>query len=89
MRLALESLTVTPLLVLSDSRAASEVVKHAAECGHARTADLWKVVNLPGKCASVGMYLRFGWVKAHVGIDGNERADALAKMVCSVGGPVG
>ena len=89
MRLALESLTVVPLLVLFDSRAAIAAVKNAARCRHARTADLWEVVNLAGEWALAWMDLRFGWVKAHVGIGGNERADALAKAGCSGGGPVG
>ena len=72
MRLVLESLTVVPLLVLSDSRAVIAAVKNTADCGHARTVDLREVVNLGGEWASAGMDLRFGWVKAHVGIQGNE-----------------
>ena len=88
MRLTLESLKLAPLLVLSDSRAAIAAVKNAAECGHARTADLREVVNLAGEWASAGMDLRFGWVKAHIGIEGNERANALAKVGCSVGSPL-
>ena len=87
MKLALESLTAAPLLILSDSQAAIAAVRNAAECGHAGTADLRGVVNMVDEWASAGMDLHFGWVKAHVGIEGNGRADALAKMGCSVGGP--
>ena len=29
-----------------------------------------------------GLTTRFGWCKAHVGIDGNERVDAFAKAGC-------
>ena len=47
-RLALESLTVAPLLVLFDSQAAIAAVNNAAECGHASTADLREVVNMAG-----------------------------------------
>ena len=87
MKLALESLTAAPFLILSDSQAAIAAVRNAAECGHAGTADLRAVVNMVDEWASAGMDLHFGWVKAHVGIEGNGRADALAKMGCSVGGP--
>ena len=86
MRLALESLPVTPLLVLSDSKAALAAVRNAASAGMARTADLRRVVNLVGEWALAGAELRFGWVKAHVGVHGNERADALAKAGCERGG---
>ena len=88
MRLALESLPVTPLLVLLDSKAALAAVRTAAVAGMARTADLRKVVDLVGSWAVAGTVLRFGWVKAHVGVWGNERADALAKAGCAGGGPI-
>ena len=87
MRLGVESLSVAPLLVLSDSQAAIAAVRNAAECGHVRTADLRGVVNLAGEWGSAGVDFPFGWVKAHVGIDGHERANALSKMVCSMVGP--
>ena len=85
-RLALESLPVAPLLVLSDSRAALAAVRNAASSGEARTADLRRVVNLVGEWVFAGAELRFGWVKAHVGVQGNERADALAKAGCEKDG---
>ena len=88
MRLALESLPVTPLLVLSDSKAALAAVRNAALAGMARTADLRKVVDLVGSWTVAGTDHRFGWVKAHVGVWGNERADALAKAGCAGGGPM-
>ena len=46
MRLALESLPVAPLLVLSDSEAALAAVRNAPSPGRARTADLKRVVDL-------------------------------------------
>ena len=85
-RLALESLPKVPLLVLSDSRAALAAVRSAASAGVARTADLRRVVDQVGEWALEGVPLRFGWVKAHVGVLGNERADALAKAGCAGGG---
>ena len=82
MRLALESLSVAPLLVLSDSEAALAAVRNAASAGRARTTDLKRVVDLVGEWVMAGEEIRFGWVKAHVGVWGNQRADALAKRGC-------
>ena len=87
MRLALESLPKVPLLVLSDWRAALAAVRSAASAGVARTADLRRVVDQVGEWALEGVPLRFCWVKAHVWVLGNERADALAKAGCAGGGP--
>ena len=86
MRLVLEAQPVVPLLVLSDSRAVLAAVKNAAGVGMARTADLRAVVDLVGTWDEAGVELRFGWVKAHAGVWGNERADALAKAGCGGGG---
>ena len=49
MRLALESLPVAPLVMLSDSQAAISVVCNAAAGGWVRTADLKAVVDAIGK----------------------------------------
>ena len=87
MRLALESLPVAPLLVLSDSRAALAAVRNTVSIGVARTAELRRVVDLVGEWALAGAELHFEWVKAHVGVQGNERADALAKAGCEKDGP--
>ena len=48
MRLALDSVAVSPVLVLSDSQAAIAAVRNAAACGSARTADLGAVVDIVG-----------------------------------------
>ena len=46
MRLALESVRVSPVLVLSDSQAAIASVQNAAACGSARSADFRAVVDV-------------------------------------------
>ena len=61
-------------------------MRNAASSAVARTADLRRVVNLVGEWAFAGAELRFGWVKAHVRVQGNERADALAKAGCEKDG---
>ena len=48
MRRALESVTVSPVLVVSDSQAAIASVRNAVACGSARTADLRAVVDMVG-----------------------------------------
>lgn len=66
MQLALQSLPMAPMLVLSDLRAAIASVRNAAACGHVRSADLGVVVDLAGSWTSVRVELCFEWVKAHV-----------------------
>ena len=66
-------------LVLSDSTAALEAVKRAAHDGRGRSRDLVEVVDEVGRRSQMGLSTRFGWVKANVGIDGNERADLIVK----------
>ena len=41
-----------------------------------------EVVDEVGRRSLLGLSIRFGWVKAHKGIDGNERGDLMAKAGC-------
>ena len=81
MRLALESLPVAPVLLLSDSPAAISAVCNAVASGWARTADLRAVADAIGEWDNRGVPLRLAWVKAYVGVAGNERPDEMANGV--------
>ena len=80
-----QALRMTPevdILVLSDSTAALRAIKRAACNGRGRTRDLVEVVDEVGRRNLLGLSTQFGWVKAHAGVDGNERADLRAKAGC-------
>ena len=70
------------VLVLSDSTAALQAIKGAARSAHGHTRDLVQVVDEIGRRSLLGLSTQFGWVKAHAGIVGNERADLMAKAGC-------
>ena len=69
-------------LVLSDSTAVLRAIKRAADRVHGRSKDLVEVVDEIGRHITKVFSMQFGWVKAHVGVDGNEGADLMAKEGC-------
>ena len=81
-RAALRMLPDEDTLVLSDSTAALASISAAGRAGKARSRDLREVLDMVGDRSERGLKTRFGWCKAHVGIEGNERADAYAKAGC-------
>jgi len=72
------------VLILSDSQAAIAAVRKA---GRPRTGELKEVVEEVRKMQkSLGPdAVRIAWVKAHVGIHGDEMADQMAKAGAKLG----
>ena len=72
----------TPVLLLTDSRAAIQTVRKARKRGVARTRGLAEVVRRLAEIDEEhgGGSAVLAWVKAHVGISGNERANGQAKL---------
>ena len=70
------------ILVLSDSTAALRAIKRAACNRRGRTRDLVEVVDEVSRRSLLGLSTRFGRVKAHAGVNGNELADLRAKAGC-------
>ena len=70
------------VIILSDSKAAIQAVINAGRRGNARTRDLahlgQQIRKRQDLCGQDSVAV--GWVKAHVGIEGNERADEMGKM---------
>ena len=81
MELALKAMGGNPVLILSDSRVAIMAVKKAGKVGMGRTKGLTSVVSMIKDCEEEhgAGAVSLAWVKAHVSIPGNERADLEAK----------
>ena len=85
---ALRAVGKVPVWILSDSQAAIMAVKRAGKRGIASTRGLKEVVSLISQCEEEygAGAVSLTWVKAHVGIPGNERADLEAKAAVENGG---
>ena len=70
------------ILVLTDSRASLLAIRRSACSGKGRASDLVEVVNEVCRHSQVGLSTQFGWVKAHVGIEGSKHTDRIAKAGC-------
>jgi ribonuclease HI len=81
LRGALTHAPAKKILILSDSQAAIAATKQAGRTGKARTYNLrWVASEIGSRKEELGEdAVTLGWVKAHVGIYGNEEADRLAK----------
>ena len=70
------------ILLLTDSRAAIQATKNAGTCRKAGTRALVALGSEISNWQALYGYgnVKIGWVKSHIGIAGNEEADAMAKM---------
>ncbi|XP_063634786.1 uncharacterized protein LOC134805404 [Cydia splendana] len=80
------NLKLKNVVILTDSKSA---LQHIARCasGHRGTALAYTVLH---KLSTIptDMILKLQWVPSHIGLRGNEEADALAKDACTKGADV-
>lgn len=73
---------IQDLPILTDSKVTLASIVQAGRLGKGRTRDLVEVVDGVGRRLALGLTVRFGWVKAHVEMLGNEGADVMVKAGC-------
>lgn len=69
--------------ILSDSKSSLQSLENPSSRNPLIVAILKKIADM----RSMGFKTNFGWVRAHVGLTGNERADTLAKEAIRKGSP--
>ena len=67
------------VLILEDSKGAIAAVRKAGRTGNARSRHLRVGVNMVVEVKEGGGEVKLGWVKAHMGILGNETDNVVAK----------
>ena len=70
---------VNAFILLADSKSPIVAVRNAGKTGKARSRHLQEVANMMSEVEERGREVSIGWVKSHIGILGNEAADAVAK----------
>ena len=80
---AIRHCTPGPILILSVSQAAIKAVVKAGKRGRARTAALKEAIEgiaeKQQREGGIEKPVTLAWIKAHIGINGNEMADKMAK----------
>lgn len=66
-------------LVMTDLIASLLAIGRSASSGRGCTRELVEVVDEVGRRSQLGLNTQFGWVKAHVGVVGNDHEDQIAK----------
>ena len=69
------------ILVFADSKAVIAAIKKAGSTGKARSRHLQMTVNMMAEVKGEGGEVKMGWVKAYMGILGNEAADVLVNKL--------
>ena len=75
----LRALPLEEVLILSDSRAALKAMRRAGIVGKGKFRDLRRLTAKLGRRKRLGLRTKFGWVKSHIGILGNEELMSLQK----------
>ena len=76
-RLRRSNRSFTKFTILTDNQAA--ILSTINPAGRPELATVKEIINQINQLTEVGVEIDFQWVPAHIGIEGNERADIAAK----------